>query len=158
MAKTKYKGYNPGDFSQQQENIRKAKGNPNKNIHARKNGSNYGGYASAAKKEAERKEHFERKRESIFDMTRTQGIVFVVLLAVAVTGVILASTVFKDTNTGKFLPSVAMGIPCCYLAYVGFTNRQKKRSAFQTILLVLLAACGLYALVGLLGLLGVLNA
>ena len=157
MAKTKYKGYNPGDFSQQQENIRKAKGNPNKNIHHKKNGSNYGGGGYIAKKQAERKEHFERKRESIFDMNKTQRIVFIVLLVLAVAGVILSGNVFKDTDTGKYLPSVAMGLPCCFLAYVGFSNRFKTRTAFQTVLLVVLAFCGLYALVGLLGLLGLLN-
>ena len=157
MAKTKYKGYNPGDFSQQQENIRKAKGNPNKNIHHKKNGSNYGGGDYIAKKQAERKEHFERKRESIFDMNKTQRIVFIVLLVLAAAGVILSGNVFKDTDTGKYLPSVAMGLPCCFLAYVGFSNRFKTRTAFQTVLLVVLAFCGLYALGGLLGLLGLLN-
>ena len=157
MAKTKYSGYNPADFARQQENIRKAKGNPNKNIHHKKNGSNYGGVDYVAKKQAERQARFERKRESIFDMSRTQGIVFAVLLALAVVGVILSNTVFKGTDTAKFLPSVAMGLPCCALAYIGFTNRNKKRTPFQTVLLFLLAACGLYALVGLLGLFGLLN-
>ena len=157
MAKTKYKGYNPGDFSQQQENIRKAKGNPNKNIHHKKNGSNYGGGDYVAKKQAERKEHFERKRESIFDMNKTQRIVFIVLLVLAVAGVILSNNVFKGTDTAKYLPSVSMGLPCCFLAYVGFSNRFKSRTPFQTVLLVILAFCGLYALVGLLGLLGLLN-
>ena len=157
MAKTKYKGYNPGDFTQQQENIRKAKGNPNKNIHHKKNGSNYGGGDYIAKKKAERQEHFERKRESIFDMNGTQRIVFIVLMVLAVVGAILSGNVFKGTDTGKFLPSVAMGLPCCFLTYVGFTNRSKVRSTFQTILLVVLAFCSLYAVVGLLGLLGLLG-
>lgn len=157
MAKNKYKGYNPADFTQQQENIRKAKGNPNKNIHHKKNGSNYGGYA-AVKKEAERKAQPEKKRESIFDMNRTQWIIFAVLLAVAVAGVILSNTVFKGTDTARYLPSAVMGIPCLFLAYVGFTNRDKKRTTFQTILLVVLALCGLYAVFGLLGLFGLLGA
>ncbi len=157
MAKNTYKGYNPADFTQQQENIRKAKGNPNKNIHHKKNGSNYGGYASAAKKKAERVAPPERKRESIFDMNRTQWIVFAVLIVAAAVGVILSNTALKDTAPARYLPSVAMGVPCCFLAYVGFTNRDKKHTAIQTVLLVVLALCGLYALLGLMGLIGLLG-
>ena len=156
MAKNKGFSTAP-DYAQQQESIRKAKGNPNKNIHHKKNGSNYGGGDYVAKRKAERQQHFERKRESIFDMNRTQRIVFIVLLVLAVAGVILSGNVFKDTDTGKYLPSVAMGLPCCFLAYVGFSNRFKSRTTFQTILLVVLAFCGLYAVVGLLGLLGLLG-
>ncbi len=157
MAKNTYKGYNPADFTQQQENIRKAKGNPNKNIHHKKNGSNYGGYASAAKKKAERVAPPERKRESIFEMNRTQWIIFAVLLATAVVGVILSNTALKGSSVALYLPAVLMGLPCIFLAYVGFTNRDRKRTTFQTILLVLLALCGLYAIFGLMGLLGLLQ-
>ena len=105
MAKTKYKGYNPADTAQQQENIRKAKGNPNKNVHRKKNGSNYGGYASAARKESERKAQAERKRETVFDMNRTQGIIFGVLITLAVAGMILTYTVFKDSPAAPVIPS-----------------------------------------------------
>ena len=40
------KKYAPNNYDQQQANIRKAKGNPNKNVHQKKNGSNYKGYAA----------------------------------------------------------------------------------------------------------------
>ena len=42
MAKNNYK-MNVNQYSNQAEQIRKAKGNPNKNIHAKKKTSNYGG-------------------------------------------------------------------------------------------------------------------
>ncbi len=157
MAKNKYKGYNPADFTQQQENIRKARGNPNKNIHHKKNGSNYGGYAIAEKKKAERAAPPERKRETIFEMNRTQWIIFAVLMAAAVVGVILSNTALKGTSVALYLPAVLMGLPCIFLAYVGFSHRDRKRTTFQTILLVLLALCGLYALFGLMGMLGLLQ-
>ena len=47
MAKNNYK-MNVNQYSNQAEQIRKAKGNPNKNIHAKKKNSNYGGYSTSA--------------------------------------------------------------------------------------------------------------
>ena len=41
------KSYNPNNMDQRQAEIRKAKGNPNKNIHHKKKNSNYRGYAAA---------------------------------------------------------------------------------------------------------------
>lgn len=50
MAKNSqiYSANNP--YGNRDEEIRKAKGNPNKNIHAKKKNSNYGGYNGAAEK------------------------------------------------------------------------------------------------------------
>lgn len=42
MAKNSYKA-NVNQYANQEEAIRKAKGNPNKNIHSKKKNSNYGG-------------------------------------------------------------------------------------------------------------------
>ena len=47
MAKNNYK-MNVNQYSNQAEQIRKAKGNPNKNIHAKKKNSNYGGYSAGS--------------------------------------------------------------------------------------------------------------
>jgi cation transport ATPase len=158
MAKTKYKGYNPADTAQQQENIRKAKGNPNKNIHHKKNGSNYGGYASAVKKQEERRARTEKKRESIFDMNRTQRIVFGVLITLAVAGMILTYTVFKDSPAAPVIPSLTLGLMSGFLAYIGYTNRAKRSTTFQTILMVVLAILGVvYTTTGVIGLINLLN-
>mgnify|MGYP003183648589 CR=1 FL=1 len=45
MAKNSYKA-NVNQYANQEEAIRKAKGNPNKNIHSKKKNSNYGGYTT----------------------------------------------------------------------------------------------------------------
>ena len=158
MAKTKYTGYNPADFTQQQENIRKAKGNPNKNVHRKKNGSNYGGYAAASQKEAERKAQSEKKRESIFDMNRTQGIIFGVLIVLAVVGMILTYTVLKDSPAAPYIPSVLLGVVSLFLAYIGYTNRAKRKTTFQTVLMVVLTILGVvYLLTGVISLLNLLG-
>lgn len=158
MAKTKYKGYNPADFTQQQENIRKAKGNPNKNVHRKKNGSNYGGYAGAARKEAERKAPEEKKRESVFDMNRTQKIIFGVLIVLAVAGMILTYTVLKDSSAAPYIPSLTLGVISLFLTYVGYTNRAKRKTTFQTVLMVVLAALGVvYTTTGIMGIIHLLN-
>ena len=47
MAKNSYKA-NVNQYANQEEAIRKAKGNPNKNIHSKKKNSNYGGYTTGA--------------------------------------------------------------------------------------------------------------
>lgn len=47
MAKNSYKA-NENQYANQEEAIRKAKGNPNKNIHSKKKNSNYGGYTTGA--------------------------------------------------------------------------------------------------------------
>ena len=47
MAKNNYK-MNVNQYANQEESIRKAKGNPNKNVHHKKKNSNYGGSATGA--------------------------------------------------------------------------------------------------------------
>ena len=47
MAKNNYK-MNVNQYANQEEAIRKAKGNPNKNVHHKKKNSNYGGSAAGA--------------------------------------------------------------------------------------------------------------
>ena len=47
MAKNNYR-MNVNQYANQEDNIRKAKGNPNKNIHHKKKNSNYGGYTAGS--------------------------------------------------------------------------------------------------------------
>lgn len=159
MAKTKYRGYNPADFTQQQENIRKARGNPNKNVHRKKNGSNYGGYGAQTRKDAERKTQTGKKRESIFDMNHTQGIIFGVLITLAVAGMILTYTVLKGSPAAPYIPSLTLGLVSLFLAYIGYTNRAKRTNTFQTVLMVVLTLLGVvYLTTGTVGLVNLLGA
>ena len=65
MAKNSYKA-NVNQYANQEEAIRKAKGNPNKNIHSKKKNSNYGGYTTGAymaQKVAEKMARISRRKQ-----------------------------------------------------------------------------------------------
>ena len=65
MAKNSYKA-NVNQYANQEEAIRKAKGNPNKNIHSKKKNSNYGGYTTGAymaQKVAEKMAQVARRKQ-----------------------------------------------------------------------------------------------
>ena len=132
MAKN---NYTPNNLDQQQAAIRKAKGNPNKNVHQKKNGSNYKGYA-AAKQEAEAARtaaRRERKKYPIW-VTVTMAVIFVVLIAVLV----LMNTTMKDNLIFSQISSMVIGISCGVLFYMRrFTKNPD--SKFQDILYVILA-------------------
>ena len=71
MAKNSYKA-NVNQYANQEEAIRKAKGNPNKNIHSKKKNSNYGGYTTGAymaHKVAETVGKQERVKRVVWDAT-----------------------------------------------------------------------------------------
>jgi len=132
MAKN---NYDPNNFDQQQANIRKAKGNPNKNVHQKKNGSNYKGYA-AAQKEAEAAKLAKKQEKNRLPMwvTITMAVIFVVLIAVLV----LMNTVMKDNLIFSQVSSMIIGLSCGALFYMRRFTKSPD-SKFQDILYVILA-------------------
>ena len=94
MAKNNYK-MNVNQYSNQAEQIRKAKGNPNKNIHAKKKNSNYGGYSAGsymAQKIVDKANQQERVKLPTW-LNVTLGVEFAAVLIV----LILRLTAFKDS-------------------------------------------------------------
>jgi hypothetical protein len=159
MAKNS--GYDPTDYARQQENIRKARGNPNKNVHRKRKNSNYGGVQQAPKPAERTQTSRRRRKDSIFTMRPIVWAVFLVLLAAMITLMILSSGTYKGNNTVSFLSSLATGGTCCVLAYNGYTNKRKgvEATTFQTVLMVLLGILGvLYVAFGVTGLTGFLKA
>lgn len=67
-------------YTRQQEAIRKAKGNPNKNIHHKKNNSNYGGGDYQREKTAQAAKKPERVKLPLW-LKITLGVMFGVLAA-----------------------------------------------------------------------------
>ena len=155
MAKNKGFSTAP-DYAQQQESIRKAKGNPNKNIHHKKKNSNYHGVDYQAQKASVRMEQQNKRRSTIFEMTPTNRIIFLVLLALMMALLIMSmTTAYKGNALVSYASSLASGATCCFLAYVGHGNKAKKKDAttFQTALVWVLGILGaLYVLVGAMGL------
>lgn len=125
----------PNNLDQQQANIRKAKGNPNKNVHQKKNGSNYKGYA-AAQKEAQAAQAGRKPAKNKLPVwvIITMAVIFVVLIAVLA----LMNTVMKDNLIFSQVASMIIGVSCGVLFYMRRFTKSPD-SKFQDILYVILA-------------------
>ena len=152
MAKNSYKA-TVNQYANQEEAIRKAKGNPNKNIHSKKKNSNYGGYTTGAymaHKVAETVGKQERVKLPTW-LNVTLGVEFAAVMAV----LILRLTAFKESALMTHLSSVLLGVTCGTLFYIRKYKNTKKTGALYSIITILLVVmCLLYTTFGLLGLLG----
>ena len=142
MAKNKvYSQIN--QYANREEEIRKAKGNPNKNNHAKKKNSNYGGYSTSAgsymaQKLAERGKQQERVKLPMWlNIT-----------------LILRFTVYKENQLMNYISSLLLGVTCLVLFYTRRFKHTKKDSTFYTLVTVLLTVMGIvYTAMGLIGIL-----
>ena len=155
MAKNKvYSQIN--QYANREEEIRKAKGNPNKNIHAKKKNSNYGGYSAGsymAQKIVDKANQQERVKLPTW-LNVTLGVEFAAVLIV----LILRLTAFKDSAMLGHLSSVLLGVTCGTLFYIRKYKHTKKNSGLYTVItIVLVIMCLLYTTFGVLGLLGFLG-
>lgn len=152
MAKNSYKA-TVNQYANQEEVIRKAKGNPNKNIHSKKKNSNYGGYTTGAymaHKVAETVGKQERVKLPTW-LNVTLGVEFAAVMAV----LILRLTAFKESALMTHLSSVLLGVTCGTLFYIRkYKNTKKTGALYSIITIVLVVMCLLYTTFGLLGLLG----
>lgn len=151
MAKNNYK-MNVNQYSNQAEQIRKAKGNPNKNIHAKKKNSNYGGYTTGnymAQKIIDKAKQQERVKLPTW-MKICLGLLFAGLLVV----LILRLTVYKDSVLLNSLSSLLLGVTCLALFYIRRFKHTQKDSGLYKAITVLLTICGVvYTFMGAVGLL-----
>ena len=155
MAKNNYRS-NVNQYANQEEAIRKAKGNPNKNIHAKKKNSNYGGYTTGAymaQKIVDKANQQERVKLPTW-LHVTLGVEFGAVLLV----LILRLTAFKDSSVMTHLSSLLLGVTCGTLFYIRKYKHTKKNSGLYTVItIVLVVMCLLYTTFGILGLLGFLG-
>ena len=155
MAKNKvYSQIN--QYANREEEIRKAKGNPNKNNHAKKKNSNYGGYTTGAymaQKIVDKANQQERVKLPTW-LNVTLGVEFGAVLLV----LILRLTAFKDSSVMTHLSSLLLGVTCGTLFYIRKYKHTKKNSGLYTVItIVLVVMCLLYTTFGILGLLGFLG-
>lgn len=149
MAKNR--NYN-NSVSSQQDAIRKAKGNPNKNVHRKKNNSNYGGGDYLAQKIAQKNSERERVK-----LPTWMKVMLGVLLAVLIVTLILRLTVFKESAVMTSLSSLMLGITCGALFYIRrFKHTKKEGSTYKVITVMLAIMCVLYGGLGLIGLVNLL--
>lgn len=154
MAKNKaYSQIN--QYANREEEIRKAKGNPNKNNHSKKKNSNYGGYTSngagayMVQKLAEKGRQQERVKLPMW-----LNITLIVLFAAIAVTLILRFTVYKENQLMNYISSLLLGITCLVLFYTRRFKHTKKDSTFYTLVTVLLTVMGIvYTAMGLIGIL-----
>ena len=123
------------DYDQQQANIRKAKGNPNKNVHQKKNGSNYKGYA-AAKKEAETAKLSRNHEKNQMPLWVTLTMVFIFILLVVI--LVLMNTSMENNLLFGQIATILIGA-CCGVLFSLRRYSKTKDSKFQDILYIILA-------------------
>ena len=145
MAKNKAQ-VNVNHYANQEEAIRKAKGNPNKNVHHKKKNSNYGGYTAGnymAQKIIDKAAQQERVQLPTW-LKIWLGVVFGALLVVLV----LRLAVYKYSDLLNSLSSLLS------LFYIRRFKHTKKDSTLYKAITVLLTICGvLYTVMGAVGLL-----
>ena len=143
----------------QAEQIRKAKGNPNKNNHAKKKNSNYKGYnatgtgAYVANKLSQK----AANREKV-NLPLKMKIILGVLFGAVVVTLILRMAAFKDSLWLTNISSLLLGIACLVLFYVRKHYHQKKSGAGYSMITLILTIFGvLYTVIGLGGILSLLG-
>lgn len=151
MAKNKiYSNINP--YPNREEEIRKAKGNPNKNNHSKKKNSNYGGYTAGtymAGKLAEKAKQQERVKLPMW-----LNITLIALFAAIAVTLILRFTVYKDNLLVNYISSLLLGVTCLVLFYTRRFKHTKKNGTMYTVVTVLLTVMGVvYTGMGLIGIL-----
>ena len=151
MAKNKAQ-VNVNQYANQEEAKRKARGNPNKNVHQKKKNSNYGGYTAGnymAQKIMDKAAQQERVQLPTW-LKVWLGVVFGALLVVLV----LRLAVYKDSVLLNSLSSLLLGLACLSLFYIRRFKHTKKDSTLYKAITVLLTVCGvLYTVMGAVGLL-----
>ena len=138
------------------EAIRKAKGNPNKNVHAKKNGSNYGGYSAESAEKAAKPTETSR-RQKLPKNWRTALIADLIVIMVLI---ILRATPLKDNHILGYTTTLVLGLSCggffCYRKiYRKAEDRDTWFSVIQVILFLVAAFYILMSAMGFLKLLGV---
>ena len=151
MAKNKiYSNINP--YPNREEEIRKAKGNPNKNNHSKKKNSNYGGY-TAGRYMADKLTSKAAQQERV-KLPMWLNITLIALFAAIAVTLILRFTVYKDNLLVNYISSLLLGITCLVLFYTRRFKHTKKNSTMYSIVTVLLTVMGVvYTGMGLLGIL-----
>lgn len=154
MAKNKIYGMT-NQYANQDEQIRKAKGNPNKNTHAKKKNSNYGGYQSngAGAYVANKISQKAANREKVKLPVGAKVALGVLFGAVIVT-LILRMTAFPDSLLLTHISSLVLGVACLTLFYVRKHYHKKKSGSGYAVITLLLTIFGvLYTVIGAGGLL-----
>lgn len=143
-------------YADKQDEIRKAKGNPNKNIHAKKKNSNYGGTYTAGHYMADKLTQKVAKQERVA-LPKGLKIAIAADIVVLLAALILRMTVLKDNMAVAYLTTLLLGLTCAGLFYIR-KNYHKEKSGLYKVIQVILCVIGvLYSIMGIMGLLNLMG-
>ena len=147
MAKNSqiYSANNP--YGNRDEEIRKAKGNPNKNIHAKKKNSNYGGYNGAAEKAHKAAE----EKSTLNKLPTWLKVTLIVDIVVIVVLLILRLGVLKNNAPLSYITTLFLGLTCAFLAYMRNYQYKKKSTGYKILQVILMLMAILYIYMGAMG-------
>lgn len=141
MAKNNYRA-TVNQYANREEAVRKARGNPNKNVHTKKKNSNYGGYTAGnyvvdkIGQKVKEQEHVQlptwMKAALIAD--------FAVLLVLLV----LRLTVLKENAVVADITTLMLGVTCAALFYIRRFKHQQKTAMYKVIQVLLCVVAVLY--------------
>lgn len=138
-------------YANKQEDIRKAKGNPNKNVHAKKNGSNYQGY-TAGHYMADKIAQKAAKQERVA-LPKSLKIALGVDIAVLLVVLILRMTIWKENILMSYVTTLILGLTCAGLFYIRKNYHNDKKGLYKVIQVLLCVFGVLYSVMGIMGIL-----
>lgn len=142
-------------YANKQEEIRKARGNPNKNVHAKKNGSNYQGY-TAGHYMADKISQRVAKQERV-SLPKPWKWVIAADIIVLVVLLILRMTALKDNMALGYITTLLLGLTCAGLFYIRKYYHKDKSGLYKIIQIILCVIGVLYSVMGILGILNLLG-
>ncbi len=140
-------------YENRDEQIRKGRGNPNRNNHAKRKNSNYGGYDAAPKA----KEPTAREKRRLV-LTKTQKITFLVDLVVLGILLILQYAVFPDNTLLPTITTLILGLTCGMLYMFRQTAPLEHTTSFKIIQTLLAIIAVAYVVLGVMGIAGFVKA
>lgn len=130
-----------------QEEIRKARGNPNRNNHTKKKNSNYGGYDAAPKA----KEAAEARQKPRLLLTKTQKLTFLVTMVILGVLLILQFIVFPDNLLLPTITTLMLGLLCGMLYMFRHTAPLEHTTSYKVIQTALAIIAVAYTVLGVMG-------
>lgn len=143
-------------YANKQEEIRKAKGNPNKNVHAKKKNSNYGGTYTAGHYMADKLTQKVAKQERVA-LPKGLKIAIAADIVVLLAVLILRMTVWKDNLAVSYATTLLLGLTCAGLFYIRKYYHKDKSGLYKIIQIILCVFGILYSVMGIMGLLNLLG-
>ena len=143
-------------YADRQDEIRKAKGNPNKNVHAKKKNSNYSGTYSPGHYMADKISQKVAKQERVALPKGLKTAMTIVVLVLVVL-LILRMTVFKDNMAVTYATTLLLGLTCGGLYYIRKHFHKDKSGMYNILQIILLVFGVLYTVMGVVGFLNLLG-